>query len=52
MTRLFGQGTESNRLSTSGQGEGSPAAGNDTSTGRQQNRRVEVIISNATTASR
>jgi len=49
---LVGQGIQSARLSTSGLGEGSPVAGNDTSTGRQQNRRVEVIISNATTASR
>jgi outer membrane protein OmpA-like peptidoglycan-associated protein len=49
---LVRQGIESARLSTSGLGEGSPVAGNDTSTGRQQNRRVEVIISNATTASR
>jgi outer membrane protein OmpA-like peptidoglycan-associated protein len=47
---LVGQGIEASRLSTSGLGEGSPVAGNDTSTGRQQNRRVEVIISNATTA--
>ena len=49
---LVGEGVEANRLSTSGMGEGSPVAGNDTVTGRQQNRRVEVIISNATTASR
>jgi outer membrane protein OmpA-like peptidoglycan-associated protein len=49
---LVGQGIQSARLSTSGLGEGSPVAGNDTSTGRQQNRRVEVIISNATTTSR
>jgi len=49
---LVGQGVPSTRLSTSGLGEGSPVAGNDTSTGRQQNRRVEVIISNANTASR
>jgi outer membrane protein OmpA-like peptidoglycan-associated protein len=49
---LVSQGIQSTRLSTSGLGEGSPVAGNDTSTGRQQNRRVEVIISNATTASR
>jgi outer membrane protein OmpA-like peptidoglycan-associated protein len=48
---LVGEGVPSTRLSTSGLGEGSPVAGNDTSTGRQQNRRVEVIISNATTAS-
>jgi outer membrane protein OmpA-like peptidoglycan-associated protein len=45
-------GVQSERLSTSGLGEGSPVAGNDTATGRQQNRRVEVVISNATTASR
>jgi outer membrane protein OmpA-like peptidoglycan-associated protein len=49
---LVEQGIESSRLSTTGLGEGSPVAGNDSSTGRQQNRRVEVIISNATTASR
>jgi outer membrane protein OmpA-like peptidoglycan-associated protein len=49
---LVGEGVEAVRLSTSGLGEGSPVAGNDTATGRQQNRRVEVIISNATTASR
>jgi outer membrane protein OmpA-like peptidoglycan-associated protein len=49
---LVGEGVPSTRLSTSGLGEGSPVAGNDTSTGRQQNRRVEVIISNANTASR
>ena len=49
---LVGQGIAAARLSTSGLGEGSPVAGNDTATGRQQNRRVEVIISNATTASR
>lgn len=49
---LVTQGIQSDRLSTSGLGEGSPVAGNDTATGRQQNRRVEVVISNATTASR
>jgi outer membrane protein OmpA-like peptidoglycan-associated protein len=49
---LVGQGIAAARLSTSGLGEGSPVAGNDTPTGRQQNRRVEVIISNATTAAR
>ena len=45
-------GVQPERLSTSGLGEQSPVAGNDTATGRQQNRRVEVVISNATTASR
>jgi outer membrane protein OmpA-like peptidoglycan-associated protein len=48
---LVGQGIEAARLSTSGLGEGSPVAGNDSATGRQQNRRVEVIISNTATAS-
>lgn len=43
---LVGQGVEANRLSTAGLGQGSPVASNDTATGRQQNRRVEVIISN------
>lgn len=43
---LVGQGVQARRLSTSGLGEGSPVASNDTATGRQQNRRVEVIISN------
>jgi outer membrane protein OmpA-like peptidoglycan-associated protein len=34
------------RLSVNGKGESSPIAGNDSATGRQQNRRVEVIIAN------
>lgn len=49
---LIGRGIVATRLSTSGLGEASPVADNDSVTGRQQNRRVEVIISNATTASR
>ena len=43
---LTGQGVASSRIQTSGKGEGSPVAENTTSTGRQQNRRVEVIIEN------
>ena len=43
---LVGQGVESTRLTATGMGEGSPSASNDSVTGRQQNRRVEVIISN------
>lgn len=43
---LAGHGIAANRLTASGMGEGSPVATNDTATGRQQNRRVEVIISN------
>jgi len=49
---LVGQGVDPVRLSASGKGEGSPVAGNDTAEGRQQNRRVEVIINNPATAQR
>lgn len=48
---LVGQGVSPGRLGASGKGESSPTADNGTVTGRQQNRRVEVIISN-TVASR
>jgi outer membrane protein OmpA-like peptidoglycan-associated protein len=48
---LVNRGVSANRLTTAGLGQGSPVASNDTATGRQQNRRVEVIISNATTLS-
>jgi len=34
----------SNRLSSSGRGENAPIADNDSAAGRQQNRRVEVVI--------
>src|SRR5450631_3759659 len=43
---LVNQGVESGRLSASGKGKGSPVADNSSATGRQQNRRVEVIIEN------
>ncbi len=43
---LVSQGVASTRLAASGKGEDSPIASNDSATGRQQNRRVEVIISN------
>ncbi|MCC5867766.1 MAG: OmpA family protein [Gammaproteobacteria bacterium] len=49
---LVRQGIESGRISTAGLGQGSPVAGNDTATGRQQNRRVEVIISNVRATAR
>ncbi len=49
---LVNQGINSSRLTTSGMGEGTPVSGNDTATGRQQNRRVEVIISNVNLSSR
>jgi outer membrane protein OmpA-like peptidoglycan-associated protein len=48
---LVGQGVSSIRLSASGKGEGDPVAGNDSAAGRQQNRRVEVVISSPPAAS-
>jgi outer membrane protein OmpA-like peptidoglycan-associated protein len=49
---LTGQGIGSLRLSASGKGQNDPVAGNDSAAGRQQNRRVEVIISNPPAALR
>jgi outer membrane protein OmpA-like peptidoglycan-associated protein len=49
---LAGQGIGSLRLSASGRGQSDPVAGNDSAAGRQQNRRVEVIISNPPAALR
>ncbi|EON92056.1 OmpA/MotB domain-containing protein [Marinobacter lipolyticus SM19] len=43
---LTGRGIESRRLSVYGYGFERPVAINDSATGRQQNRRVEVIIEN------
>lgn len=48
---LVRQGVETGRITTLGAGEGSPVSSNDTAVGRQQNRRVEVIISNPALAS-
>lgn len=45
---LTGQGIGSVRLSSDGKGESSPATNNDSAEGRQQNRRVEIIIVNQT----
>lgn len=42
---LMAQGVAADRLSTQAFGEGSPTAMNDSASGRQMNRRVEVIIS-------
>jgi outer membrane protein OmpA-like peptidoglycan-associated protein len=42
---LIRQGVEANRLRATGLGQGYPVAGNDTAWGRQQNRRVEIIVS-------
>ncbi len=41
---LVGQGVSTARLTTSGRGESSPVADNESASGRQQNRRVEVVI--------
>lgn len=49
---LAQQGISSMRLSALGKGRSDPVADNDSAAGRQQNRRVEVIISNQTTALR
>ena len=43
---LVDQGIQSRRITASGLGFDRPTAGNDTPIGRQQNRRVEVIIEN------
>lgn len=43
---LVGQGIGSTRLTASGKGKNSPVADNGSAVGRQQNRRVEVIIEN------
>ena len=42
---LVGRGVGTARLSATGRGEESPVADNDSAAGRQQNRRVEVVIS-------
>lgn len=49
---LAEQGIGPSRLTASGKGESDPVADNDSAAGRQQNRRVEVIISNPPAALR
>jgi len=49
---LLGRGIQSGRLSSQGKGEELPIAGNDSAGGRQQNRRVEVIITEPALAAR
>jgi outer membrane protein OmpA-like peptidoglycan-associated protein len=49
---LIGQGIGSRRLSASGMGESDPVGDNDSQSGRQQNRRVEMVISNPPAAAR
>lgn len=43
---LLNQGIAAGRIVATGKGEGFPVAGNESATGRQMNRRVEVIIAN------
>jgi outer membrane protein OmpA-like peptidoglycan-associated protein len=51
MAYLAARGIDSTRLSASGMGRSDPVAGDESGAGRQQNRRVEVIISNPPTVS-
>jgi len=44
-TSLMDMGISNDRISTHGYGEDSPVATNDTASGRQLNRRVEIILS-------
>ena len=41
---LVKSGVDSSRVSTRGNGERNPIAGNDTATGRATNRRVDITI--------
>ncbi len=49
---LVNQGIATERLVATGKGKSSPVGDNASVTGRQQNRRVEVIIANSTVAAR
>ncbi|MES1190393.1 MAG: OmpA family protein [Steroidobacter sp.] len=51
-TYLMDGGIIAARITTSGRGEESPVGDNATAAGRQQNRRVEIIITNNTAAAR
>jgi outer membrane protein OmpA-like peptidoglycan-associated protein len=44
MNYLINKGIASSRLTAKGYGETQPVAGNDTESGKQQNRRTEVRI--------
>ena len=49
---LAAQGVGSTRINTMGKGKSEPVASNDSAEGRQQNRRVEVIVNNLAVAQR
>jgi outer membrane protein OmpA-like peptidoglycan-associated protein len=42
---LISQGLSANAITSKGLGDADPAADNDTAAGRQQNRRVEIVVS-------
>jgi outer membrane protein OmpA-like peptidoglycan-associated protein len=44
-TFLVGQGLQPEDVTSAGKGQDNPVASNDTAIGRQQNRRVEIIVS-------
>lgn len=48
---LVGHGVSAERITVSGHGESMPVSDNDSDYGRQQNRRVEVVIANTMTSS-
>jgi outer membrane protein OmpA-like peptidoglycan-associated protein len=45
---LVSAGIDDSRITVTGFGESSPVATNDTSAGRQLNRRVEIVLSDET----
>ncbi|HEX7046909.1 MAG TPA: OmpA family protein [Gammaproteobacteria bacterium] len=49
---LVSEGIRANRITTTGRGETTPIASNDTAGGRQLNRRVEIVIENPSVAGR
>lgn len=44
---LLGRNVDAQRVAAIGKGKSEPVAGNDTAAGRQQNRRVEIVIQSA-----
>jgi outer membrane protein OmpA-like peptidoglycan-associated protein len=44
---LVSQGVPADTVTSTGLGKGDPVATNDTASGRQQNRRVDMVVSGA-----